>query len=100
MRPFVTAAGQPDHLALVRKHAPQLKKMFMTALGYQLVVESTFARLLKSPLSQDTVTRPVLSRSDKPFTSRTYAYLALVCASLLSSSTTDQVLKSSLVEQV
>ncbi|TCO53137.1 TIGR02678 family protein [Actinocrispum wychmicini] len=100
MKPIITAAAQPDQLVLVRKHATQLKKMFMTTLGYQLVVESTFARLLKSPLSQDTPARPVLARSERPFTAKTYTYLSLVCASLLSSSTGDQVLMSTLVEQI
>jgi uncharacterized protein (TIGR02678 family) len=54
---------------------------------------------LKSPLSDDTVVRPA-HHNDKPFTARTYTYLTLVCASLLSPQTGDQVLMSSLVEQV
>lgn len=99
MQPVLTAARHPEQLALVRKHSPQLKRMFTTMLGYQLVVEPTFARLLKAPLSADTVPRPALTRNDKRFTARTYSYLALVCASLLAPQTGDQVLMSALVEQ-
>lgn len=100
MKPIITAARHPEQLALIRRHAPQLKRTFATTLGYQLVVESTFARLLKTPLSQDTVVRPALAHNGRPFTPRTYTCLALVCASLLASNTADQVLMSSLVEQV
>lgn len=99
MTPMVTAARQPEALALIRGHAPDLRRLFNRVLGYQLIVESTFARLLKSPLSDDTVIRPA-RHNDKPFTVRTYTHLTLVCASLLSPHTGDQILMSSLVEQV
>lgn len=100
MRPVITAGRHREDLHLVRKHAAQLKRMFNTMLGYQLVVEPTFARLLKSPLSPDTVHRAALAQNGRPFTARTYACLALVCASLLSPQTGEQVLMSALVEQV
>jgi uncharacterized protein (TIGR02678 family) len=99
MIPVVTAARHPEELALIRSHTTDLRRVFNRVLGYQLVVESTFARLLKSPLSDDTVVRPARV-GDKHFSARTYAYLTLVCASLLSPSTGDQVLMSALVEQV
>jgi uncharacterized protein (TIGR02678 family) len=100
MHPVLTLARQPDQLIQVRRHASQLKRMFTATLGYQLVVEPTFARLLKTPLSPDTAVRPARTHTDKPFTPRTYMYLALVCASLLASTTADQVLMNALVEQV
>jgi uncharacterized protein (TIGR02678 family) len=100
MTPVVTSARHPEAFALIRGHVPDLRRLFNRVLGYQLVVESTFARLLKSPLSDDTVVRPARTGNDKPFTARTYTYLALVCASLLSPGTGDQVLMNSLVEQV
>ena len=48
--PILTASRNPAELELVRRHAPALKSMFATQLGYALVVESTFARLVKAPL--------------------------------------------------
>ncbi|WP_255432593.1 TIGR02678 family protein [Amycolatopsis sp. WAC 04197] len=100
MHPVLTAARHPDLLIQVRKHAPQLKRMFAATLGYQLVVEPTFARLLKAPLTVDAPVRPARTRTDRPFTPRAYRYLALVCASLLASTTADQLLMSALAEQV
>jgi len=100
LTPLLTAARQPEHLALVRRHTPALKQMFASVLGYPLVVESGFARLVKAPLSADTPPRPALRSTGQEFTPRTYTYLALLCAGLLSGSTGDQVLLSSLVEQV
>ncbi|WP_424185841.1 TIGR02678 family protein [Actinokineospora sp. G85] len=100
MRPVITAGRHREDLHLVRKHAAQLKRTFTAMLGYQLVVEPSFARLLKSPLSADTAPRPALAHNGRPFTARTYACLALVCASLLSPQTGEQVLMSSLIEQV
>ncbi|WP_027945568.1 TIGR02678 family protein [Amycolatopsis taiwanensis] len=100
MNPMITVARHPEELALIRGHAPELRRAFSRLLGYQLVVESTFARLLKSPLSSDTIVRPAFAHNDKPFTARTYTYLSLVCASLLSPHTGEQILMSSLIEQV
>ena len=45
--PLLTAASQPEELVLVRLHAPALRSTFKTLLGYNLVVESSFARLVK-----------------------------------------------------
>ncbi|GAA3021920.1 TIGR02678 family protein [Actinokineospora globicatena] len=100
MNPIITAAQRPDDLALVRANAVELKRVFNRVLGYQLVVESGFARLIKSPLSQETAARPALTPNGAEFAPRTYAYLALVCASLLSPNTGEQVLMSELVDQV
>ncbi len=49
--PILTASRDPAELELVRRYAPALKSMFAAQLGYALVVESTFARLVKAPLS-------------------------------------------------
>ena len=48
--PILTAARQPAELDLVRRHATALKSMFASQLGYALIVESSFARLVKAPL--------------------------------------------------
>jgi uncharacterized protein (TIGR02678 family) len=99
--PMLSNSGHPDELAMVRRHATPLKSMFATVLGYHLVVESSFARLVKAPLSTDTPTRPARRRSgSSEFTPRTYAYLALVCAALLAPDAGEQVLMSALVEQL
>ncbi|WP_037222638.1 DUF2398 family protein, partial [Rhodococcus sp. R1101] len=47
-QPIVTAAGDRETFDLVRRHAPPLKSMFADRLGYRLVVEPTFVRLLKA----------------------------------------------------
>ena len=82
--PILTAARQPAELELVRRHAPALKSMFAGQLGYTLVVESTFARLVKAPLPPSAPVRAARrGAGDAPFTARTYVLLALVCGALL-----------------
>ena len=96
----LTARSHPDELALVRRHSPALKGMFATALGYPLVVEASFARLVKAPLSEDAPARGARRTSGSEFTPRVYAYLALICAGLLAPDVGEQVLLSALVEQL
>jgi uncharacterized protein (TIGR02678 family) len=100
-QPILTAARQPAELDLVRRHAQQLQSLFSTQLGYPLVVETSFARLVKAPLPQEAPVRPARRPSDgSPFTPGTYAHLALVCAALLAPGVGEQVLISSLVDQI
>jgi uncharacterized protein (TIGR02678 family) len=98
--PVLTRTRHGEQLALVRRHAPALRKMFPAVLGYPLVVESSFARLVKDAPSTDAPLRPAQRRGGQPFTPRTYAYLALVCAALLQTAGREQVLLGALVEQV
>jgi len=98
--PLLTARSHPDELALVRRHAPGLKGMFATVLGYPLVVEASFARLVKAPLSEDAPVRAARRSSGGEFTARVYSYLALVCAGLLAPDAGEQVLLSALVDQL
>ncbi|MCZ2810120.1 TIGR02678 family protein [Modestobacter sp. VKM Ac-2979] len=100
--PFLTAAADADALSLVRRHAPALVSMFNTQLGYRLVVEAGFARLVKAPLSADAPPRPARrsTTSGGDFGPRTYTYLTLLCASLLAPDTGEQVLVGPLVEQL
>ncbi|GAA1630826.1 TIGR02678 family protein [Georgenia ruanii] len=98
--PVLTKARHGEELALVRRHAPALKKMFSAVLGYHLVVEASFARLVKDAPSTDAPPRPAQRRGGQPFAPRTYAYLALVCAGLLQTAGREQVLLGTLVEQV
>lgn len=98
--PIVTAAQAPDALALIRRHAPALRNMFATQLGYQLTVESSFARLTKPPLTAGSPERALLGRNGSPFGAAHYALLALTCAALLAPGIGEQVLVSSLVAQI
>ena len=98
-RPLLTAA-HPEELALVRLHAPALRSTFKTVLGYSLIVESTFARLTKGPVSPDGPARPARRPDSSTFTPPTYTHLALLAAALLAPGTGEQTLISALIDQV
>jgi uncharacterized protein (TIGR02678 family) len=96
--PLVTADGpHAEGFELVRRHRDALAGELRQVFGYRLVVEPGFARLYKAGLGPDRP-RPLHRASGVPFSPRAYAYLALCCAVLLTSR--QQVLLSSLVEQV
>lgn len=97
--PFVTASTAPQTLALIRRHSAALRAAFATQLGCALVVEASFARLVKAPVPDSAPSRP-LRRGDSELAPRTYAYLSLLCAGLLSPDVGEQVLVSALIEQV
>jgi uncharacterized protein (TIGR02678 family) len=97
--PLLTAAHS-EELALVRLHAPALRGTFKTVLGYGLIVESTFARLIKGPVSPDGPARPARRPDNSTFTPVTYTYLALLCAALLAPGNGEQTLISALIDQV
>ena len=100
--PILTASRQPAEFALVRRHATALQSMFVTQLGYQLVVESSFARLVKAPLDEFAPTRPAQRSTDAgtEFTAAGYVMLALVCAALLAPGIGEQILISQVVDQI
>lgn len=80
--PLVSADNHPDEFPLVRRHADELSRQFGQVLGYRLTVEPGFAHLHKAGLGRDSGRR--LERgSGAPFTPRTYAYLALALAALV-----------------
>lgn len=92
--PLVTAATHPDEFPLIRRHADELSRQFGQVLGYRLTVEPGFARLHKAGLGSDAARR--LDRgSGAPFTPRTYAYLALALAALVTAP--EQLLLSEVV---
>lgn len=92
--PLVTAAAHPDEFPLIRRHADELARQFGQVLGYRLTVEPGFARLHKAGLGVDSGRR--LERgSGAPFTPRTYAYLALTLAALVTAP--EQLLLSEVV---
>jgi uncharacterized protein (TIGR02678 family) len=93
-QPLVTAATHPDEFPLIRRHADELARQFGQVLGYRLTVEPGFARLHKAGLGRDAGRR--LERgSGAPFTPRTYAYLALALAALVTAP--EQLLLSEVV---
>ncbi|GLX97654.1 TIGR02678 family protein [Herbidospora sp. NBRC 101105] len=98
--PMITLDRHPEEFSLIRRHAVALKSAFATSLGYTLVVESRFARLVKAPLTPEAPVRPAVRASGLAFDPPAYALLALVCASLLAPDTGDQILVSQLIEQV
>jgi uncharacterized protein (TIGR02678 family) len=101
LHPIVTAARQPAELALVRRHASALKSMFATLLGYTLVAEADFARLIKDLPDPTAQVRPARrATDDAPYTPSSYVCLALVCAALLAPGVGEQILISALVEQI
>ena len=96
--PLLLADGaHADGFRLVRRHRDELARTLRQLLGYRLVVEAGFARLYKAGLGPGRA-RPLRRASGTPFSPRTYAYLALCCAVLLTSR--QQVLLSGLVDQV
>jgi len=93
-QPLVTVASHPDEFPLIRRHADELARQFSQVLGYRLTVEPGFARLHKAGLGRDGGRR--LERgSGAPFTPRTYAYLALTLAALVTAP--EQLLLSEVV---
>jgi uncharacterized protein (TIGR02678 family) len=93
-QPLVTVASHPDEFPLIRRHADEIAKQFGQVLGYRLTVEPGFARLHKAGLGRDAGRR--LERgSGAPFTPRTYAYLALALAVLVTAP--EQLLLSEVV---
>ncbi len=99
MHPRLTM-DHAEELALVRLHAAALRSMFKSTLDYHLVVEPTFARLVKGPVSSDGPARPARRPDGQAFTPATYTLLCLLCAALLVPGTGDQILISALIEQV
>jgi uncharacterized protein (TIGR02678 family) len=99
-RPIITDRSDPATLAAVRRHSQYLQTNFASLLGYRLVVETTFARLLKTPLAPPSPVRPAHRSSGREYTPITYTYLALVTAALLAPGTGEQILISDLVAQV
>lgn len=98
--PILSGPDHAEELALVRRHHAGLRQTFQSVLGYPLVVEPTFARLVKAVPPADTPARGAHRSNGTPLNARSYTYLALVCAGLMAPGTGDQVLLSALVDQL
>jgi len=95
---LVSADGpHADDFAAIRRHAEWLTVSFRRMLGYEVVVEARFARLFKAGPGVG-AGRALTRSTGTPFTPRTYAYLALSLAALVSAP--EQVLLSQLVADI
>lgn len=94
--PLVTPETHPEEFPLIRRHADELARQFRQILGYRLVVEPGFARLLKAGLGRGGG-RWLERTSGAPFTPRTYAYLALALSVLVTAP--EQLLLSEIVSR-
>lgn len=81
MKPLLTAAGDAQALALVRRHANYLTEWFSHYAGWHLHVESDVARLNKTPSAID-ASHPARDKYGEPFSRRRYVMLCLALASL------------------
>jgi uncharacterized protein (TIGR02678 family) len=96
-QPLVTATTHPEVFPLVRRHGDELGRQFGQLLGYRLTVEADFARLHKAGLGRD-AGRRLERASGTPFTPRTYAYLALALAVLVTAP--EQLLLSEVISRI
>ncbi|MGN5239465.1 TIGR02678 family protein [Rhodococcus sp. SJ-3] len=99
-RPILTAVHDPDIFDLVRRHATALRAMFADQLGYTLIVETEFARLVKTPLDPAAPLRPLPRATGGEFGAVGYTYLALTAAALLAPGQGDHIPMAVLVGQV
>ena len=99
-RPILTATHDPDNFDLVRRHSAALRAMFADRLGYTLIVETEFARLVKTPLDAAAPLRPLHRATGGEFGAIGYTYLALTAAALLAPGLDDHIPMAVLVEQV
>ena len=99
-RPILTATHDPDNFDLVRRHSAALRAMFADRLGYTLIVETEFARLVKAPLDAAAPLRPLQRATSGEFGAVGYTYLALTAAALLAPGQGDHIPMSVLVDQV
>jgi uncharacterized protein (TIGR02678 family) len=97
-QPLICRGGAlDDELALVRRHRAELTRVFAEGLGYRLIVEPGFARLMKTGLGRDP-SRALRRRNGAGFTPRRYALLALTLAAL--TRTRPQLMVDELVAEV
>ena len=97
---FLNPSLQLDEFLMARRHSTDLKRLFGELLGYRVVIEPTFARLLKPQLPDTSPARVMKTASGNPVTARVYQYVSLVGAALLAPGAADQLLISDLVAQV
>jgi uncharacterized protein (TIGR02678 family) len=81
--PLLTAAGAPDEMVLVRRHADWLREWLARNCGWVLTVDVEMARLRKTPADLTDGTRAACDpTSGAPFSRRRYVMLCLALAAL------------------
>lgn len=81
MHPLITAAGNRESLALIRRHGEWLVSWFSHHAGWHLHIDTEVARLGKTP-AEVSSTHPARDKHGQPFTRRRYVLLCLALASL------------------
>ena len=83
-RPIIRAAGPAsDDFTLIRRHVSELRTWFDRNTGWQLLVDSEVARLVKTVATTADHTHPARDvRSKQPFGRRRYVVLCLALATL------------------
>jgi uncharacterized protein (TIGR02678 family) len=84
-QPLLSPDGQTgESFTLVQKHREWLRPWFAHHVGWQLMLDSEAARLIKRPARLDDATRPCREpSSDFPLSRRAYVILCLALASLI-----------------
>jgi uncharacterized protein (TIGR02678 family) len=84
-RPLLSPEGPTsESFILVQKHREWLRPWFAHHAGWQLMLDSEAARLIKRPARLDDATRPCREpNSDEPLSRRAYVILCLALASLV-----------------
>jgi hypothetical protein len=100
--PFRDAVHHADIFALIRRHGADLRSRFALHLGYRLLIEPGYARLLKAPLPEGSPPRPPLyTTKNGPVTNpRVFRDICLISAALQAPGVGDQLLISQLSTQV
>ncbi|QKJ18952.1 TIGR02678 family protein [Microbacterium hominis] len=96
------AAHHKDTFALVRRHGAELRSRFALHLGYRLLIEPGYARLLKAPLPEGSPPRPPLhtTKNGAVTNPRVFRDICLISAALQAPGVGDQLLISHLSTQV
>lgn len=81
MQPLITAAGERELLATIRRHGEWLREWFAHHADWHLHIDAEVARLNKTPASVSSA-HPACDKHGQPFTRRRYVLLCLALASL------------------
>jgi len=81
-KPLLVADTDGEMLALVRRHAAELRDWLSRETGWRLVADSESARLFKTTVLLTDATHPVRGHNNEPFGRRRYVTLCLALSVL------------------